>query len=65
MDLATMASLELADEIPSSFTSLPNMPTFHDQGDYRIDSDIRNDIIRHNQSAIDEIKQRIFPRFGI
>ena len=65
MDLATMANLDLADEIPSSFTSLPNMPTFHDQGDYRIASDIRNDIIRHNQSAIDEIKQRIFPRFGI
>ncbi|MYF80114.1 MAG: acetoin utilization protein AcuC [Chloroflexi bacterium] len=65
MDLATMANLDLADEIPSSFTSLPNMPTLHDQGDYRIDPDIRNDITRHNRSAIDEIKQRIFPRFGI
>ena len=65
MDLATMASFELSDEIPSSFNSLTNMPTFHDEGDYRIDPDIRNDIVNHNDSAIDEMRHRIFPKFGI
>ncbi len=65
MDLATMADLEIDDEIPTTFTSLSNMPTFHDQGEYRIDRDIRNDIIRHNEAAIGEIKQRVFPRFDL
>ena len=65
MDLATMASLELPDTVPQSFTSLPDLTTFHDLGDYRIDPDIRNDIVNHNDSAIAEIKHRIFPRFGL
>ena len=60
MDLATMANLEIADEIPSCFTSLPNMPTFQDQGEYRIDPDIRNDIIRHNEAGIGEVKAARF-----
>ena len=65
MDLATMADQDLSDEIPSDFTSLPNLTTFHDPGEYRIDSDIRNDIINHNQSGIDEIRRRIFSKFGL
>ena len=65
MDLATMADQDLSDEIPSDFTSLPNLTTFHDPGEYRIDSDIRTDIINHNQSGIDEIRRRIFSKFGL
>ena len=65
MDLATMADFELADEIPSSFTSLPNMPTFRDPGGYRIDPDVRTDIVTYNRHAVDDVKRRIFPRFGI
>lgn len=65
MDLATMADQDLSDEIPSDFTSLPNLTTFHDPGEYRIDPEIREDIVRHNQSAIGEIRKRIFPRFGL
>ncbi len=65
MDLATMADRDLPDQIPSNFTSLPNLTTFHDQGEYRIDADIRTDIVNHNQSAIDEIRRQIFPKFGL
>ena len=65
MDLATMANLELPDAIPESFTSLPGLTTFHDPGEYRIDPDIRSDIVNHNDSAIAEIKRHIFPRFDL
>ena len=65
MDLATMASFELSDDMPPSFTSLPNQTTFHDAGEYRIDPDVRADIVNHNESAINEVQRRIFPRFGL
>ena len=65
MDLATMADQNLPDHIPDTYTSLPNLTTFHDQGDYRIDPDTRNDIIRHNQLAIDATRTQIFPKFGL
>ena len=65
MDLATMASFELSDDMPPSFTSLPNQTTFHDAGEYRIDPDVRADIVNHNESAINEVQCRIFPRFGL
>ena len=65
MDLATMASFDLPGEVPNSFTSLPDLTTFHDEGEYRIDPEVRTDIVRHNESAIDEIRRRIFPRFGL
>ncbi len=65
MDLATMVSETLPDQIPSTFISLPNITTFEDQGKYRIEPDIRNDIVRHNQLAIDAVRSQIFPKFGI
>ena len=65
MDLATMANLELPETVPQSFTSLSDLTTFHDPGEYRIEPDIRSDIVNHNDSAITEIKQNIFPKFGL
>ena len=65
MDLATMANQSLPDQIPDTFISLPNITTFEDQGEYRIEPDIRNDIVRHNQMAIDAVRSQIFPKFGI
>ena len=65
MDLATMANQSLPDQIPDTFISLPNITTFEDQGEYRIESDIRNDIVRHNQMAIDAVRSQIFPKFGL
>ncbi len=65
MDLATMADQALPDEIPDTYTSLSNMPTFRDQGEYRIDPDIRFEISNHNQLAINAIRNQIFPKFGL
>ncbi len=65
MDLATMADFNLPPEIPESYTSLSNLETFHDRADYRIDPDVRSDIVDHNNAAIEEVKRRIFPRFGL
>ena len=65
MDLATMANFELPEDMPPSFTSIPNQTTFHDEGEYRIDPDVRADIVNHNESAINEVRRRIFPHFGL
>ena len=65
MDLATIADFNLPPEIPDSYTSLSNLETFHDSADYRIDPDVRSDIVDHNNAAIEEVKRRIFPRFGL
>ena len=65
MDLATMADIELPDTVPDSFDSLANLTIFHDPGEYRIDANIRSEIVNHNDSAIAEIKRSIFPRFDL
>ncbi len=65
MDLATMANFELPEDMPPSFTSIPNQTTFHDEGEYRIDPDVRADIVNHNESAVNEVRRRIFPRLGL
>ncbi len=65
MDLATMANYDIPNEVPAHFTSLPNVTTLRDVGEYRIDRDVRSDIVNYNKSAIDEVRRRIFPRFGI
>ena len=65
MDLATMAKQSLPERIPSTYTSLTNLPTFNDLGDYRIDADTRKDIIRHNRQGIDAVRNQIFPKFGL
>lgn len=65
MDLATMANYNLPSEIPEKYNALENLTTFHDQGDYRIEPDIRSDIVDHNNLAIDEIQRRIFPKFNL
>ena len=65
MDLATMAEFQLQENVPDSFVSLPNVTTFHDIGEYRIESDVRSDIVDHNEAAIAEVRRRIFPKFGL
>ena len=65
MDLATMANFELPEDMPPAFTSIPNQTTFHDEGEYRIDPDVGADIVNHNESAINEVRRRIFPRLGL
>lgn len=65
MDLATMAEFELPETVPESFVSLTDVTTFHDTSEYRIESDVRSNIVDHNQAAIAEVQRRIFPRFGL
>ncbi len=65
MDLATMAQQTLPTNIPQTYTSIPNLTTFQDQGDYRLSPDLRTEIQTHNNTAITEIRQQIFPRFGL
>ena len=65
MDLATMANFAIPNEVPSHFNSLPNVETLRDDGEYRIDRNARTDIVNYNTSAIDEVRRRIFPRFGL
>ena len=65
MDLATMAVFELPENVPESFVSLTGLTTFHDIAEYRIESDVRSNIVDHNEAAIAEVKRRIFPRFGL
>ena len=65
MDLATMAEFELPDAVPESFVSLTNVTAFNDTSEYRIESDVRSNIVEHNESAIAEVQRQIFPRFGL
>lgn len=65
MDLATMAEFELPENVPESFVSLSRLTTFHDTSDYRIEADVRSNIVDHNEAAIAEVRRRIFPRFGL
>lgn len=65
MDLATMSNTHLPDQIPQTYTSLPNLTTFQDQGDYRLSPDLQTEIQTHNNTAINEIRQQIFPKFGL
>ena len=65
MDLATMAEFELPKNVPESFVSLTDLTTFHDTSEYRIESEVRSDIVDHNEAAIAEVRRRIFPRFGL
>ena len=65
MDLGTMAEIELPNEVPTSFTSLDNVVSFDDPTGYRMPDDIREDAVRHNQAAIEDVKRRTFPKFGL
>ena len=65
MDLATMAEFQLPENVPESFVSLTDLTTFHDTSEYRIESDVRSNIVDHNEAAIAEVRRRIFPRFGL
>ncbi len=65
MDLATMANFNLPEEIPEAFESFPGQSTFHDEAEYCIDADVRADIVAHNDAAVNEVRKRIFPRFGL
>ena len=65
MDLATISNTNLPDQIPQTYTSLPNLTTFQDEGDYRLDPNLRTEIQNHNNTAINEIHQNIFPKFGL
>ena len=65
MDLATMANQTIPNRIPDAYTSLPNLTFFDDPSHYRIDTDIRDDIVRHNQLGIEAVRSEIFPRFGL
>ncbi len=65
MDLATMSEFELPGNVPESFVSLTDLTTFHDSSEYRIEADIRSNIVDHNEAAIEEVRRRIFPRFGL
>ncbi len=65
MDLATMADIDLPNETPASFTALDNVATFEDPTGYRMPHDIREDIVRHNQTAIEDVKRRTFSKFNL
>ncbi len=65
MDLATMAEVELPETVPESFVSLENLTTFRDESEYRIEPDVRSNIVDHNEAAIAEVRRRIFPKFGL
>ncbi len=65
MDLATMSNQTLPTNIPQTYTSLPNLTTFQDQPDYRLDPNLRTEIQTHNNTAINQIRHQIFPRFGL
>ena len=65
MDLATMAEFELPEQVPESFVSLTDLTTFRDTTEYRIEPDVRSNIVDHNEAAISEVRKRIFPKFGL
>lgn len=65
MDLATMAKFDLPEAVPESFVSLTNLTTFRDEAEYRIEPDVRADIVEHNGAAVAEVQRRIFPNFGL
>lgn len=65
MDLATMADIQLPDKTPESYDSLPNISNFRDDAEYRLPSDVRHDVINHNQAMLEEVKKRSFPTFNL
>ena len=65
MDLATMAKFDLPEAVPESFVSLTNLTTFRDEAEYRIEPDVRADIVEHNEAAVAEVQRLIFPNFGL
>ena len=65
MDLATMSNINIPDNIPDTYASLPNLTAFNDPIDYRVDPSMRSEIASHNKAAIDEIRRCIFPKFNI
>ena len=65
MDLATMAQFDLPEAVPESFVSLPDLTTFRDKAEYRIEPDVRANIVEHNGAAVAEVRRCIFPKFGL
>ena len=65
MDLATMADFDLPERVPGSFNSLPNLLSFDDEASYRINEEVRSEVVTHNEAAVEEVRRLIFSRFGL
>ena len=65
MDLATMAHFDLPERVPGSFNSLPNLQSFDDGAVYRINEEVRSEVVTHNEAAVEEVRRLIFSRFGL
>ena len=65
MDLATMAHFDLPERVPGSFNSLPNLQSFYDEASYRINEEVRSEVVTHNEAAVEEVRRLIFSRFGL